>query len=1235
MLTDNEKDTLYSLISREDLEFCIRLIHNSKGYDSHFVSLCSSRDLVLPISIQCNIIFSIIDILYSRLYPNNDKLNFKQRFEAIKEKDNKSQILKYIYGILRLVRNISVHSPDSIMMQNELILFDDIKIEIGYLRKLFSIIIIFVRVYKKRMNRYDLEYIKAYLSLIHKHITFNKQEDLNTFNNIINDLGVVHNELTGIRFRYILDFNTLDSVFWAKIRNNSSVFIGEQLYEEVDEYLISVGKMQYLILGKELSKNNLQDWTVDGTYVGYKKIEIDKQERAAMTQKFEMADRFNPSAVEQALYQHWEESGYFKPSEDVNAPSYCIAIPPPNVTGSLHMGHAFQQTLMDTLIRFNRMEGHNTLWQAGTDHAGIATQMVVERKIAAEEGKTRHDYGREAFINKIWDWKAYSGGTISQQMRRLGNSIDWERERFTMDEGLSNAVKEVFVRLHEEGLIYRGKRLVNWDPKLHTAISDLEVENKESKGSLWHFRYPLANGVKTADGKDYLVVATTRPETMLGDTAVAVHPEDERYQSLIGKTVVLPLANREIPIIADEYVDREFGTGVVKITPAHDFNDYEVGKRHSLPMVNVLTLNADIRDEAEIIGTDGKPLAGYEATIPADYRGLERFAARKKIVADFEALGLLDEIKPHDLKVPYGDRGGVPIEPMLTDQWYVSVKPLADVAIKAVEDGEIQFVPKQYENLYFSWMRDIQDWCISRQLWWGHRIPAWYDAEGNVYVARNEAEVRSKYNLDSAIELKQDEDVLDTWFSSGLWTFSTLGWPEQTKELKVFHPTDVLITGFDIIFFWVARMIMFTMHFVKDENGKPQVPFKTVYVTGLIRDEQGQKMSKSKGNVLDPIDMIDGISLEDLLEKRTGNMMQPQLAEKIAKETRKEFAEGIAAHGTDALRFTLAALASNGRDINWDMKRLEGYRNFCNKLWNASRFVLTNDKLDLSQGEIEFSVADRWIQSEFNRTVETFRSALSQYRFDLCANAIYEFTWNQFCDWYLELTKPVFANGNAAQIRAASQTLVHVLEKLLRLAHPLIPFITEEIWQKVKGFMGITADSIMLQPFPRVEENAFDAEAETEINWLKEVIVAVRNIRAESNIPPSKGLDLLFRNLSTENAKILEKQTALLKAMAKLDNVQVLAANETAPLAVAKLVGNAELLVPMAGFINKEAELARLTKEIEKYQNEVKRIENKLSNEAFVAKAPEAVIAKEREKQAEYQSGLEKIQEQYKAIEAL
>lgn len=936
-----------------------------------------------------------------------------------------------------------------------------------------------------------------------------------------------------------------------------------------------------------------------------------------MTQNLQMADRFNPSAVEQALYQHWEEKGYFKPSENPNVPSYCIAIPPPNVTGSLHMGHAFQQTLMDTLIRFHRMEGHNTLWQAGTDHAGIATQMVVERKIAAEEGKTRHDYGRDAFINKIWDWKAYSGGTISQQMRRLGNSIDWERERFTMDEGLSNAVKEVFVRLHEEGLIYRGKRLVNWDPKLRTAISDLEVENRDEKGFMYHVRYPFVDKSETFGG-GYMHIATTRPETILADGCLAVHPDDERYKDVIGKMVHVPMTDRIIPVVADPYPDPEFGTGCVKITPAHDFNDYEVGKRHDIEIINLMNPDATLNENA-----------------PERYRGLDRFEARKKIVADLEAEGYLEKIEPHELKRPYGDRSGVVIEPYLTDQWYVSVKPLAEVATKAVEDGEIQFVPKQYENLYFSWMRDIQDWCISRQLWWGHRIPAWYDAEGNIYVARNEQEVRTKYNLPADLALKQDEDVLDTWFSSGLWTFSTLGWPEQTKELKMFHPTDVLITGFDIIFFWVARMIMFTMHFIKDENGKPQVPFKTVYVTGLIRDEQGQKMSKSKGNVLDPIDMIDGISLEDLLEKRTGNMMQPQLAEKIAKATRKEFAEGIVAHGTDALRFTLAALASNGRDINWDMKRLEGYRNFCNKLWNASRFVLTNEKLDLSEGEIEFSVADRWIESCFNRTVGDFREALSQYRFDLAANAIYEFTWNQFCDWYLELTKPVFANGTPAQIRAASQTLVRVLEQLLRLAHPLIPFITEEIWQKVKGFVGIEADSIMLQPFPTVDENAFDDEAEREINWLKEVIVAVRNIRAECNIAPSKELDLLFRNIDVTEQKILEKQTALLCAMAKLGDARVLTEGENAPLAVAKLVGNTELLVPMAGFINKETELARLTKEIEKYQNEVKRIESKLSNEAFVAKAPEAVIAKEREKMAEYQSGLEKIREQYKAIEAL
>lgn len=958
-----------------------------------------------------------------------------------------------------------------------------------------------------------------------------------------------------------------------------------------------------------------------------------------MTKPFEMADRFDANAVEQALYKHWEQSGYFKPSENENAPSYSIAIPPPNVTGSLHMGHAFQQTLMDTLIRYHRMQGDNTLWQAGTDHAGIATQMVVERKIAAEESKSRHDYGREAFIEKIWQWKAESGGNISQQMRRLGDSVDWDRERFTMDEGLSDAVKEVFVRLHEEGLIYRGKRLVNWDPKLHTAISDLEVENKESKGSLWHFRYPLANGAKTAEGLDYLVVATTRPETMLGDTAVAVHPEDARYQNLIGKSVILPIVNREIPIIADEYVDKEFGTGVVKITPAHDFNDYEVGKRHQLPMVNVLTLNADIREQAEVFTWEGKPNEHYQADIPERYRNVERFAARKQIVAEFDSLGLLEEIKPHDLKVPYGDRGGVPIEPMLTDQWYVSVKPLAEVAIKAVEDGEIQFVPKQYENLYFSWMRDIQDWCISRQLWWGHRIPAWYDEQGNIYVARNEAEVRQKYQLSDDIKLKQDEDVLDTWFSSGLWTFSTLGWPNNTKDLQMFHPTNVLITGFDIIFFWVARMIMFTMHFIKDENGKPQVPFRTVYVTGLVRDENGAKMSKSKGNVIDPLDMIDGIDLESLVAKRTGNMMQPQLAAKIEKATRKEFPEGIVAHGTDALRFTLAALASTGRDINWDMKRLEGYRNFCNKLWNASRFALMNiNGKDCGYGEnkkMELSLADRWILAEFNQTVKTFRQALDQYRFDIAATTLYEFIWNQFCDWYLELTKPVLNSGSEIQQRGTRHTLITVLEQILRLAHPIIPFITEEIWQKVKGLVNIDADTIMLQPFPQFDTNLVDEQAINEINWIKELIVNVRNIRSEMNIAPSKALDMLLRHLTEEEINCLNNNLSLIKTMAKLESINILSSDEEAPLAVTKLLGNAELLIPMAGFIDKQAELARLTKELNKLQQEVQRIENKLNNENFVAKAPEAVIAKEREKMQGYLDGLDKLKAQYAAIEAL
>lgn len=951
-----------------------------------------------------------------------------------------------------------------------------------------------------------------------------------------------------------------------------------------------------------------------------------------------MEKTYNPKDIEQSLYQHWEEKGYFKPSGDTENGSYCIVIPPPNVTGSLHMGHAFQQTIMDSLIRYKRMSGKNTLWQSGTDHAGIATQMVVERKVAAEEHKTRYDYGREAFIDKIWQWKAESGGTISQQMRRLGDSVDWTRERFTMDEGLSNAVKEVFVRLHKEGLIYRGKRLVNWDPKLETAISDVEVENKDVKGSMWHLRYPLADGVKTAEGKDYLVVATTRPETVLGDTGVAVNPKDERYKDLIGKSVILPLVNRPIPIVGDEHADMEKGTGCVKITPAHDFNDYDVGRRHSLPMINILTLDGHIRDAAEVYDSNGNPSDVYSSELPEAFRGLERFAARKAVVAAFEQLGLLDEIKPHDLTIPYGDRGGVVIEPMLTDQWFVSTKPLAKVAIEAVENGSIRFVPKQYENMYFPWMRNIQDWCISRQLWWGHRIPAWYDKDGNIYVGRSEEEVRKENNLAADLVLNQDEDVLDTWFSSALWSFSTLGWPDSTKDLNIFHPTDVLVTGFDIIPFWVARMIMLTMHFIKDEDGKPQVPFRNVYVTGLIRDEEGQKMSKSKGNVLDPLDMIDGISLENLVAKRTSNMMQPQLAEKIRKRTEKEFPNGIEPHGTDALRFTLTALASTGRDINWDMKRLEGYRNFCNKLWNASRFVLMNTEgQDCGQngGELALSLADRWILAEFNQTVKAFREALDGYRFDIASGILYEFTWNQFCDWYLELTKPAMANGSEAELRGTRHTLVTVLEGLLRLAHPIIPFITETIWQRVKVLKGIEADTIMLQSFPDYDLSLADEKALTDLEWIKQVIVAVRNIRAEMNISPSKPLTLQVREASQDARRRIQDNSGFIQTLAKLEAIILLDAGDKGPVSVAKLVEGAELLIPMAGLVDKNAELDRLAKEIKRIDDEIGRIEAKLSNEGFVARAPEAVVAKEREKLAGYAESKAKLIEQQATIAAL
>ncbi|MGL9734400.1 MAG: valine--tRNA ligase [Symbiopectobacterium sp.] len=951
-----------------------------------------------------------------------------------------------------------------------------------------------------------------------------------------------------------------------------------------------------------------------------------------------MDTKYNPKDIEQLLYERWEQQGYFKPNGDTSQESFSIMIPPPNVTGSLHMGHAFQQTIMDILIRYQRMQGKNTLLQAGTDHAGIATQMVVERKIAAEESKTRRDYGRDAFIEKIWQWKAESGGTIIRQMRRLGNSVDWERERFTMDEGLSNAVKEVFVRLYKEDLIYRGKHLVNWDPKLRTVISDLEVENRKSKGSMWHLRYPLADGAKTADGKDYLVVATTRPETVLGDTGVAVNPKDSRYKDLIGKFLILPLVNRRIPIVADENADMEKGTGCVKITPAHDFNDYEVGKRHQLPMINILTFDGDIRQEAEVFDTKGEASTVYSNDIPDFLRGVERFAARKAVVAKLNELGLLDEIKPHDLTVPYGDRCGVVIEPMLTDQWYVRAGLLAKPAVEAVEDGRIQFVPKQYENMYFSWMRDIQDWCISRQLWWGHRIPAWYDNRGKVYVGRDEEEVRRDYQLADTVELRQDEDVLDTWFSSGLWTFSTLSWPERTPELKAFHPSSVMVSGFDIIFFWIARMIMLTLHFVKDDEGKPQVPFHTVYMTGLIRDDEGQKMSKSKGNVIDPLDMVDGISLPELLKKRTSNMMQPQLAEKIRKRTEKQFPNGIEPHGTDALRFMLASLASTARDINWDMKRLEGYRNFCNKLWNASRFVLMNTEgqdCGFNGSEKVLSLADRWILTAFNRAVKAFRDALDGYRFDIAAGILYEFTWNQFCDWYLELAKPVMNGGSEAELRGTRNTLVTVLESLLRLAHPIIPFITETIWQQVKVLKGVTGDTIMLQPFPTYGATAEDAQALADLEWIKQAITAVRNIRSEMNIAPGKPLDVLFRDATPETQRRVEANRSFIQTLARLERVQLLPVGEKGPVAVTSLLDGAELLIPMLDLVDKDAELERLVKEVAKVEAEINRIDNNLSNEGFVARAPEAVIAKEREKRDGYAALKVKLLEQQATIAAL
>jgi valyl-tRNA synthetase len=924
-----------------------------------------------------------------------------------------------------------------------------------------------------------------------------------------------------------------------------------------------------------------------------------------------IANSFDPHTIEQALYEEWEQAGYFEPSG--NGPPFCILIPPPNITGSLHMGHAFQHTIMDALIRYQRMKGSRTLWQMGTDHAGIATQMVVERQLEAE-GITKEDIGRDAFIERVWDWKRRSGGEISRQLRRMGSSLDWSRDRFTMDKGFSRAVQEVFIRLYDDGLIYRGQRLVNWDPVLKTAISDLEVESREEQGLLWHMRYPLADGATTQDGKSYLVVATTRPETMLGDTAVAVHPSDRRYQSLIGEQVLLPLSNRRVPIIADEYVDPEFGTGCVKITPAHDFNDYEIGERHGLALINVFTAEARINDAA-----------------PAAYRGLDRYAARDRVVADLKALELIDLIEPHKLMVPYGDRSDAVIEPWLTDQWFVRIAPLAQPAIDAVANGEVQFVPKQYENLYFAWMRDVRDWCISRQQWWGHRIPAWYDDTGRIYVAHDEAGVRKKYGLDDSIPLSQDDDVLETWFSSALWSFGTLGWPDRTQELEEFHPTSVLVTGHDIIFFWVARMIMMALKFTGE------VPFRHVYMHGLIRDADGNKMSKSKGNGLDPLDLIDGISLEALLRKRTENLMQPQMAPRVEQATRRDFPNGIPSYGTDALRFTFCALASTGRTIRFDLKRIEGYRNFCNKLWNAARFVLMNTEAVDLDGEIELTVADRWIRSRARRMVEEANRSLAAYRFDLYANVVYEFVWHEYCDWYLEITKPLLWDEQADPKiqRGTRRSLLAILELLLRCAHPIVPFITETLWRNVAPSIGISPETIMLQPFPDATELPTDPEADAAIEWLKQVIVGIRNIRGEMHIKPGVTIPLLLQGGESADRVRLDTSRGLLQRLAKVESIDWLEDGIDAPPAAMQLVGNLKLLVPLEGLIDVSAERTRLAKEIERHQFEIERVAGKLGNANFLNKAPADVVSKEREKLKESEAALAVLQSQREALRTL
>ena len=920
--------------------------------------------------------------------------------------------------------------------------------------------------------------------------------------------------------------------------------------------------------------------------------------------KDSLAKTYSPADIEQDIYQRWEKDNAFEADETAKQ-AYCIMIPPPNVTGSLHMGHAFQDTIMDLLIRYNRMSGKNTLWQAGTDHAGIATQMVVERRLAAKN-ITRHDLGRDKFIEKVWEWKEQSGGTITKQLRRMGASIDWNRERFTMDDGLSKAVQEVFIKLYQEDLIYRGKRLVNWDPVLHTAVSDLEVESKEENGHLWHLRYPLADSPE-----QHLIVATTRPETMLGDSAVAVHPEDDRYKDLIGKMVDLPLTGRQIPIIADEYVDPEFGSGCVKITPAHDFNDYEVGKRHDLPQINIFNIDAAIELEG------------------SDYDGMDRYVARKQIVADLESQNLMKKIEDHKLMVPRGDRSNAVIEPYLTDQWYVRVEPLAKEAIKVVEDGDIKFVPENWQNTYFEWMRNIEDWCISRQIWWGHRIPAWYDENGNVYVAHTAEEAQKQAGADA--KLTQDDDVLDTWFSSALWPFSTLDWPESDNDLDTYYPTNVLVTGFDIIFFWVARMIMMGLKF----TGK--VPFKEVYIHGLVRDQEGQKMSKSKGNVLDPLDLIDGIDLESLVTKRTTGLMQPKMAPKIEKATRKQFPDGIQAYGTDALRFTFASQATLGRDIRFDLARVEGYRNFCNKLWNASRFVLMNTEgQDCGQngGDVELSLADNWIISRLQNIESEVAQQINEYRFDQMAQSLYSFVWDEYCSWYVELTKVVLNNDNAndAQLRGTRRTLVRVLETLLRLLHPITPFITEEIWHQVKELAGADGNSIMHCAYPLSDDSKLNNGAELEMNWVQDVITAVRNIRGEMNISPGKELPVLLEGISDQGKQYLEQNMEYLVRFGKFESIKLLSDGDELPESATSLVGEMRVHVPLGSFIDVEAEIKRLNKELEKVEKDIAGVEGRLSNKAFTDKAPKEIIDKAQKQLDDAKSSQKLLLEQMERV---